>query len=95
MLDFILIQAKEISKEMREEAIRQVEITPWLSRQTRSKVMQKLATTKVLVDLPTFYLNLSVIVDSLKTANISDSHFFNNVFHMGKHQRSWLYNLKK
>ena len=95
MLDFILKQAKEVSKEIREEAIRQVEITPWLSRQTRSKVMQKLATTKVLVDLPTFYLNQSIIVASLATANISHNHFFNNVLHMGKQQRSWLYNLKK
>ena len=57
--------------------------------------MQKLATTKVLVDLPTFYLNQSIILDSLATANISDKHFFNNVLHMGKHQRTWLYNLKK
>ena len=57
--------------------------------------MQKLATTKVLVDLPTFYLNQSIIVASLATANISHNHFFNNVLHMGKQQRSWLYNLKK
>ena len=32
---------------MRKKAIRQVESTSWLSRQTKSKVMQKLATTKV------------------------------------------------
>ena len=41
------IQAKEVFKEMRKKAIRQVETTSWLSRQTKSKVMQKLATTKV------------------------------------------------
>ena len=80
---------------MREEATRQVETTPWLSRQTRSKVIQKLATTRVLVDLPTFYLNHSIIVNSLATVNISDKHFFNNVLHMGKHQRTWLYSLKR
>ena len=39
------MQAREIAKEVKEEAVRQVETTSWLTRQTRSKVMQKIATT--------------------------------------------------
>ena len=41
---------------MRKKAIRQVESTSWISRQTKSKVMQKLATTKVPIE-NIYYLN--------------------------------------
>ena len=89
------MQAKEISKEVKEEAVRQVETTSWLTRQTRSKVMQKIATTKIMVDLPSFYLNRTAIIDSLTGIYISDKQFFSNVVMMVNHQRKQLYTLKK
>ena len=42
----VILQAKAEFKSVRREAIRLVERTAWLSRQTKSRVMQKLATTK-------------------------------------------------
>ena len=89
------MQAREIAKEVKEEAVRQVETTSWLTRQTRSKVMQKIATTKIMVDLPSFYLNRTAIIDSLTGIYISDKQFFSNVVMMVNHQRKQLYTLKK
>ena len=89
------MQAREIAKEVKEEAVRQVETTSWLTRQTRSKVMQKIATTKIMVDLPSFYLNRTAIIDSLTGIYISDKQFFSNVIMMVNHQRKQLYTLKK
>ena len=89
------MQAREIAKEVKEEAVRQVETTSWLTRQTRSKVMQKIATTKIMVDLPSFYLNRTAIIDSLTGIYISDKQFFSNVIMMVNHQRKQLYMLRK
>ena len=89
------MQARDIAKEVKEEAVRQVETTSWLTRQTRSKVMQKIATTKIMVDLPSFYLNRTAIIDSLTGIYISDKQFFSNVIMMVNHQRKQLYTLKK
>ena len=89
------MQAREIAKEVKEEAVRQVETTSWLTRQTRSKVMQMIATTKIMVDLPSFYLNRTAIIDSLTGIYISDKQFFSNVIMMVNHQRKQLYTLKK
>ena len=89
------MQAREIAKEVKEEAVRQVETTSWLTRQTRSKVMQKIATTKIMVDLPSFYLNRTAIIDSLTGIYISDKQFFSNIIMMVNHQRKQLYTLKK
>lgn len=89
------MQAREIAKEVKEEAVRQVETTSWLTRQTRSKVMQKIATTKIMVDLPSFYLNRTAIINSLTGIYISDKQFFSNVIMMVNHQRKQLYTLKK
>ena len=89
------MQAREIAKEVKEEVVRQVETTSWLTRQTRSKVMQKIATTKIMVDLPSFYLNRTAIIDSLTGIYISDKQFFSNVIMMVNHQRKQLYTLKK
>ena len=41
------LQASQLFGELRKKSIRSVERTGWLSRQTKSKLMQKLATTKV------------------------------------------------
>ena len=89
------MQAREIAKEVKEEAVRQVETTSWLTRQTRSKVMQKIATTKIMVNLLSFYLNRTAIIDSLTGIYISDKQFFSNVIMMVNHQRKQLYMLKK
>lgn len=57
--------------------------------------MQKIATTKIMVDLPSFYLNRTAIIDSLTGIYISDKQFFSNVIMMVNHQRKQLYTLKK
>ena len=85
------MQAREIAKEVKEEAVRQVETTSWLTRQTRSKVMQKIATIKIIVDLPNFYLNHTAIVDSLTGINISNQDFFKNFITMISQHRKQLY----
>ena len=89
------MQAKEISKEVKEEAVRQVEATSWLTRQTRSKVIQKIATTKFMVDIPNSYLNHTAIVDSLAGIHISNQDFFKNFITMISQQRKQLYKLIK
>ena len=57
--------------------------------------MQKIATTKIMVDLPSFYLNRTAIIDSLTGIYISDKQFFSNVIMMVNHQRKQLSTLKK
>ena len=89
------MQAKEISKEVKNEAVRRVETTSWLTRQTRSKVIQKIATTKFMVDVPNFYLNHSAIVDRLTRINISGKQFFTNFITMVSLHRKQLYKLKR
>ena len=89
------MQAKEISTEVKKEAVRQVEATSWLTRQTSSKVIQKIATTKFMVDIPNFYLNHTAIVDSLTGINISNQDFFKNFITMISQHRKQLHKLIK
>ena len=81
--------------EVKKEAVRQVETTSWLTRQTRSKVLQKIATTKFMVDVPNFYLNHSAIVDSLTKINISEKQFFTSFITLLSQHRKQLYKLKR
>ena len=57
--------------------------------------MQKLATTKVLVEPPHFYLNLTSVTAQLEPVNISEQSYFNNVLSLGRLKRQWMYNIKK
>ena len=43
----VCLQVSSLFSQLRKKSIRAVESTSWLSRQTKSKLMQKLATTKV------------------------------------------------
>lgn len=87
-------KAKELFKEMRKKAIRQVESTSWLSRQTKSKVMQKLATTKVLVEPPSFYLNRTWVTRGLEAVTISPGCHLTNVLALARRRRLQLFSSK-
>jgi len=91
----IVAKAEEVGEEVRREAMRQVERTNWLSRQTRSKVMQKVATMKTLVKPPQMFLNLSAVAPPLSSLDISSNEFFTNVLSLQRHQRAELYSSLK
>ena len=89
------IQATELFSGLRKKSIRTVERTGWISRQTKSKLMQKLATTKLLASPPKFFLNASAVTSRLETVNITERDFFGNVLGLGRRQREWMFGLKK